>query len=126
MATFTAEKRPVKTAPKTASKPALAAKKAATYAVFTTGGKQYRVKVGDKVKIEKIDLLSNRDLRRSYCYLRLLSNCRILDTNRNLLLGSRITNSPIHYSADQLRVMLRKKLPTPPTPIISGDCRNSA
>lgn len=25
-----------------------------TYAVFTTGGKQYRVKAGDKVKIEKI------------------------------------------------------------------------
>jgi len=25
------------------------------YAVFTTGGKQYRVAVGDKVKIEKLD-----------------------------------------------------------------------
>ncbi len=30
------------------------AKSSATFAVFTTGGKQYRVKVGDKVKIEKL------------------------------------------------------------------------
>ena len=28
--------------------------KIATYAVFTTGGKQYRVAIGDKVKIEKL------------------------------------------------------------------------
>jgi len=28
--------------------------KTATYAVFTTGGKQYRVAVGDTVKIEKL------------------------------------------------------------------------
>ena len=36
--------------PKTAIKPAKA-----LYAVFATGGKQYRVAVGDKVKIEKLD-----------------------------------------------------------------------
>ena len=35
--------------PKTAIKPAKA-----LYAVFTTGGKQYRIAVGDKVRIEKL------------------------------------------------------------------------
>src|SRR3989338_5991500 len=29
--------------------------KSGLYAVFTTGGKQYRVQVGDKVKIEKLN-----------------------------------------------------------------------
>ena len=40
----------VKKAPKTAPVKA----REATYAVFATGGKQYRVKVGDLVKIEKL------------------------------------------------------------------------
>ncbi|MDO8590176.1 MAG: 50S ribosomal protein L21 [bacterium] len=38
-----------KTTPKAPQKPTKA-----LYAVFTTGGKQYRVVVGDKVKIEKL------------------------------------------------------------------------
>ncbi|MDO8471473.1 MAG: 50S ribosomal protein L21 [bacterium] len=38
-----------KTAPKTPGKPVKA-----LYAVFATGGKQYRVVVGDRVKIEKL------------------------------------------------------------------------
>lgn len=39
-------KKPLKKAPSAAKK--------ALYAVFTTGGKQYRVSVGDLVKIEKL------------------------------------------------------------------------
>ena len=41
-----ATKKPAPKAPQKA--------KTALYAVFTTGGKQYRVKAGDKVKIEKL------------------------------------------------------------------------
>ncbi len=49
----TAEKaeKTVKTAPKAAKK---AANDNSLYAVFATGGKQYRVSAGDKIKIEKI------------------------------------------------------------------------
>ena len=39
---------------------------AATYAIVKTGGKQYKVAVGDVVKVEKID--SSR-VRRSRCRL---------------------------------------------------------
>jgi len=46
MVEATAVKKAPKTAPVKVSK--------AVYAVFATGGKQYRVKVGDLVKIEKI------------------------------------------------------------------------
>jgi large subunit ribosomal protein L21 len=38
-----------------ASNKSLAPKTIYQYAVFTTGGKQYRVKVGDRVKIEKLN-----------------------------------------------------------------------
>mgnify|MGYP003394327960 CR=1 FL=1 len=44
---------PVKTIKKAAPKAAPKAQKA-LYAVFATGGKQYRVQVGDLVKIEKL------------------------------------------------------------------------
>jgi large subunit ribosomal protein L21 len=43
-----------KSAPKTAEKAAPKASSKAFYAVFATGGKQYRAQVGDKVKIEKL------------------------------------------------------------------------
>ena len=45
---------PAKTTKKTAPKASVEPTKI-VYAVFATGGKQYRVKVGDKVKIEKLD-----------------------------------------------------------------------
>ena len=59
-AVATKKKAPSK-APKAASKPVgnpegkpSASYGAGQYAVFATGGKQYRVKVGDKIKIEKL------------------------------------------------------------------------
>lgn len=57
MVEATATKKPAKKAPESTEKAApKAAPKGyeALYAVFTTGGKQYRVKVGDLVKIEKL------------------------------------------------------------------------
>lgn len=59
MAEATLTKKPSQTVQdlgrKTSPKPKKAtAPSKALFAVFTTGGKQYRVKVGDKVKIEKI------------------------------------------------------------------------
>ncbi len=57
--TKTAPKKAVKKAPETSEKAAKASKtspkaKGGLYATFTTGGKQYRVQTGDKVKIEKL------------------------------------------------------------------------
>ena len=43
-----------KKAPASKAKEASPAKSLYIFAVFTTGGKQYRVKVGDRVKIEKL------------------------------------------------------------------------
>ncbi|MDE1875137.1 MAG: 50S ribosomal protein L21 [Patescibacteria group bacterium] len=60
MATNTATKKTTKTAPKAAAKPVSKPEKAApavkgdALAVIATGGKQYKVRVGDVVKIEKI------------------------------------------------------------------------
>ena len=55
MTEATATKKTIKRAPapKAISKK-LEAKSSNLYAVFATGGKQYRVMVGDKVKIEKL------------------------------------------------------------------------
>src|SRR3989344_3723512 len=40
--------------------------KSGLYAVFTTGGKQYRVQVGDKVKIEKLGARSTSSGQEDY------------------------------------------------------------
>lgn len=44
-----------KAAPKTNRSQGTEARETGLFAVFATGGKQYRVKVGDKVRVEKLD-----------------------------------------------------------------------
>jgi large subunit ribosomal protein L21 len=50
----TAPEETQKESPKTAEKAASKASSKAFYAVIATGGKQYRVQAGDRVKIEKL------------------------------------------------------------------------
>ena len=49
-----ATKKAVKKAPKTKAKKAVAKSDKSLFAVIATGGKQYRVSVGDMLKIEKL------------------------------------------------------------------------
>jgi large subunit ribosomal protein L21 len=61
-------KRPVRKAPvpKASTKPLAASSSSHVYAVFATGGKQYRAQVGDLVKIEKLSDSSTGSPEASY------------------------------------------------------------